>query len=353
MNKELLQANIPQEMQLGVGQIRWDIPASQISEFAANQIYRPLESQMAYAYQQSLAVFIADMVAPFRNVRELKGQYRKYDERLMFDRPKVLTGPDEAPGKIMTKSTLEEYDLTGRALSCYLSNAERSQAERQYGSVQEWRNFVVKLMTYLLSLDREITVAALAQATGTYAAGFSATASPLWSDPAADLIGDCANGEDTLLSDGETYVMGNNVWRTLQSHPAVTGSATANGANINVLNPRVGVDFLRNYFGRENILIGKAKYNTTPQADTLTLDYIWQDYLTICHAQGLPGGGDMNAPFLTTLVLEGEAIPNYRGWGVKTVQETTSYLGGEIVMCGYFAQEKVYAQKSGYLLQTL
>jgi hypothetical protein len=353
MNKELLQANVPKEMNLGVGTLCWDIPPNQISEFASNQIFRPMESQMAYAYQQQLTAFVADQVAPFKGVRDLQGQYRKYDERLFFDRPKVLTGPDEMPGNVMTKSTLEEYDLTGRALACFLSNAEKSQAERQYGSVQEWRNFAVKLMTYLMTLDREITVATLAQATGTYAAGYTAIAAPLWSDPAADLIGDCSTGEDLLLSDGETYVMGNDIWRTLQKHPAVTGSATAMGANINVLNPRVGVDFLRSYFGRDNIVIGKAKYNTTPYGDTLTLDYIWDDYLTICHAQGLPGGGDMNSPFLTTLVLEGEAIPNYRGWGVKSVPYNMSFVGGEYVMCGYFAQEKIYAQKSGYLLQAL
>lgn len=354
MNKEVLQQATEQKGGLAVGRMMWDIPASQIvSEFAANTQFRPQDAQMAYAYKQQLTSFIADQVAPFKPVRSMTGTYRKFNERIFFDRPATATGNDEAPGRVNYGSTMENFDLSGRALACYLSNTDKSQAELQYGSVQAWRNFAIQLMTYLLTLDRELAVRDLVQTAGNYAAGFTATANPLWSDPAADLIGDMATADDTLFTTADTYIISQPVFRLLQKHPAITGSSTATALNINLSNPRVGIEFLRSYFGQSNILVSNAKYNTTPHNDTLTLDYIWGDEVVICRAQEMPGGAAMNIPFVTTLVLEGEAIPNYRGWGVKSVMENSSFAGGELLMCGYWSQEKVYAQKSGYLLTVL
>ena len=340
--------------------IRWDVPASQLSqdmknpvmEFARNEQHRPLLAQAAYAYKDDS--FIADQVAPFytNGITSMIGQYRKFNERTFYDRPETETAKDAPPGRINFGSALEDYDLTGRALSIFLSKADEGQAITQYGSVAQWRNIATMMLTKLLLLDREITVADLYQTAGNYAAGFTATASPLWSDAAATLLEDVATGEDALYTEADTYVLGYDVYRQLQRHPAITGATTVTGPRRSQLRPMVTVEGINAYF-EVPIIVGKARYNSTPQADTVTMTRIWQNNLTIAHLKTDPGGPDMSAPFVRTFLLNNSSLPNYNGFSVKTVQTNASLLGGEMLMVGYFSQEKVYADKSGYKLECL
>lgn len=333
--------------------ILWDIPPQQVVNFAQNEIYRPMEANLAWAYKNDMTQFIADQASPFYPVTDLHFSYREFNERLMFDIPATLRGKDEMPGRVDPNgSKLINVDLTGRALCAYLSNVDMSQTERQFGSVQGWRNYVVKFLTHLLLLDREKAVATLVQSIANYASGFSATVSPLWTAANADILGDMATAEDKAMAELDTLVFNQNIYRLLQRHPAITGSAVTSGGVMNALNPTVGLQFLKNYFGMDNIVVAKAKYNTTPAtvSTTATLDYIWDDTVALIRAKPSPGGPDMETPFCRTFVLESQQIPNYRGFGVKSIPENTSFAGGEILMVGYFSTEKVYAQKAGYHL---
>jgi len=341
-------SHIMSDREMPMGQLMTEMKS--VREFASNEVHRPLLAQAAYAYKDNS--FIADQVAPFYGVKVLHGEYRKFAERTFYDQPETNKGKDTPPARIEWEDTLEDFDLTGRALAIYLSNVDKDQAVIQYGSEAAWRNVATMMLTRLLLIDREITVADLYQTSGNYAAGFTATASPLWSDAAAKLLTNVHTGEDALLTAADTMVIGHNVMRTLQIHPAITGATTVGGQRRSQLYPYVDLMGLETYFDRK-IIVGGARYNSTPATSTLTLSRKWADYVTICHLQPDPGGADMSAPFVRTFILDSPVVPNFRGFAVKSVVENSTLAGGEVLMVGYFSQEKIFAQKSGYLLEAL
>lgn len=339
--------------------VMWDVSNREagnelksVLEFATNEQHSPLLSKAAWAYKDSPQQYIADMVAPEYFVTDLTGKYRAFDERTFYDRPETSRGAESVPAKVTFGSSLSDYTLSGRALAMYLSNLDRSQAKTQYGSIANWHRICTLFLTRLLLLDRELTVASLYQTTTNYASGFTATASPIWSNAAATLQADTYTGEDALMAPADSYVMGYNVMREGQKHSAIQGATTVSGPDRPMLQPYVNLQTLENYFGQK-IIVGSARYNSTPGTATPTMSRIWLNDVIIAHLDQDPGGPELSAPFCRTFKLKTSEIPNSDGWSVKTVKDSSTLAGGEVLMVGYWADEKIFAQKSGYHLTAL
>jgi len=359
--KEIAQGSQFAALSSGRTHVQWDNKPSQLANemqsvlsFAANEQHRTHLAEAAYAYSNMLEDFKADMVAPVYPVTALAGKYRKYAERSFYDRPKTNKGKDSPPSRIDIGSEFENYDLSGRALSVYMSNVDRDDAINQYGSVERWRFVLTQQLTHLLLLDRELTVAGIAQDSTQYAAGFSATASPLWTDAAATLLSDVQTGEDALLSPRDVLVFGYNVSRELQRHPQLTGSSvvSARSGKRKDNYPYVDHEYISNYFDSD-IIVCPARYNSNQPATSPTLSRIWADYVIIMHNGGQIGVPELATPFMRTFKLQSASFPNVGGFTVKSVMDNNTMAGGELLMVGYWSQEKVFAQKAGYLLKAL
>ncbi len=363
-NKEYLQ-ELTKEMPIFKGQkesrLMWDVSGeeagnalkSHVSEFATNEAFKPLYAKAAWAYNDPAQGYIADQVAPFFPVTSLSGQYRAFDERMFFDRPNTNTGKDTRPDRVTYGSSLSTYTLGGRALAMYLSNVDRDEAINQYGSSAEWKRICTLFLTRLLLLDRELTVAGIYQDTTNFASGFTATSSPIWSNASATQQDDIMTAEDALMSPRDTLVIGYNVYRECQKHANITGATTVSGPARPNLTPHVNKQAIENYFDSP-VVVGKGRYNSTPGEATPTMSRIWLNDVIIAHLAQDPGGPELSAPFCRTFKLRSASFPNVEGWSVKTVQDGMSSLaGGEVLMVGYFAEEKIFAQKSGYHLTAL
>lgn len=340
--------------------IRFDIPTEQlagsmISSFGSNEVHRTVLAEGAYMYANDQTMFVADKVAPMAPVTSLAGKYRKWNERNMYDRPDTGRGKDSPPTRVSNGSEFENYDLSGRALSFYMSHVDRDDAINQYGSVERWRLAITRQLTHLLLIDRELTVASLLQTSGNYAAGFSTTASPLWSDASADYQDDVFTGEDAIYAPRDVIVFGYNVARQCQKSSQIKGASVSSaGSGKRKDNmPYVDLQSVSNYFDSE-IIVGGARYNSAPESTTMTLSRIWADYAIIMHNASSIGGAEFGAPFCRTFKLQSASFPNVEGFTVKSVMDTAgSMAGGEILMVGYWSQEKIFAQKNGYLLKCL
>lgn len=341
-------------------QILWDLPGSQLSsemqsvlEFATNEQHKPLLSRAAWAYKDSTQNYIADEACPFFPVKSLSGQYRSFNERTFYDRANTNKGKDSPPARIEFGSTLTDFTLNGKALAMYLSAVDRDEAVNQYGSVAEWRRICTLFLTRLLLLDRELTVKDIYQTTGNFAGGFTATASPLWSNSAATLQSDVMTGEDALMAPRDTLVMAYDAYRECQKQSAITGATTVSGAKRGPLAPYVNKEAIENFFDAK-IIVGSGRYNSTPGSATPTMSRIWANYVTIAHLTQDPGGAELSAPFCRTFKLKSASFPNTNGWSVKIVRDDLgSMAGGEVLMVGFFSDEIVFAQKSGYSLKVL
>jgi hypothetical protein len=340
--------------------VMWDNPSQQLSseltrrpvEFAQNEQHRTLLAEAAYAYKNSATAFIADIAAPPFAVTALAGKYRKYNERSFYDQPDTSRGKDSPPARVDIGSAMENYDLSGRALSVYMSNVDRDDAMNQYGSVERWRMVLTEQLTHLLLIDREITVATLLQADGSYASGFFTTASPLWSDASANFLLDIQTGEDALLADRDVLIMGHNVFRQCQRAPQITGATTVSGKTRQEMRPYVEAAAISAFFDSQ-VVRGSARYNSTPSATTATLSRIWADYVLVLHNGNSIGSPDLATPFCRTFKLQSTSFPNVGGFTVKSVMDSTTLAGGEILMVGYWSDEKIFAQKAGYKLKVL
>jgi len=289
--------------------LRGDIPQQQmVQEFEQNEQHRTHLAEAAYAYMNTRTDFIADIVAPIYPVTALAGKYRKYDERTFYDRPVVNTGKDTPPKKIDQGSQFENYDLSGRSLAAYLSDVDKDDAIHQYGSVERWREVITMQLTHLLLLDRELTVA--------------------------------------------TLLLGFNVRQQLRKAPQVTGATTVDGPAVNQLRPRVSDEGISNYFDTP-IIYGRARYNSTPSSATPTFTYIWANYAVVMHNAVDIGNPELATPFVRTFKLQSTTFPNVGGFTVKSVRDESTIAGGEILMVGYFCEEKIFAQKAGYLIEAL
>jgi len=336
--------------------IRWDITGKElanslISQFGSNEVNRIHLADAAYLYANDQMDFIADQVAPVFPVNSLAGKYRKFDERMNFDRPDVKRGKDSPPAKINQGSEFENYDLSGRALSVYMSNVDRDDAVNQYGSTAKWRKVLTEQLTHLLLIDLEIEVADLLQTTGNYASGFTATATPLWSDASANFQENVMTGEDALYADRDVIVMGYDVYRQCQKSPQIKGASTvSSGSGKRKDNlPFVNLESISNFFDSE-IVVGKARYNSSPESSTMTLSRIWANHAVIMHRGS---GREFETPFARIFKLQSQTFPNVGGFTVKSVMDSSSIAGGELLMVGYWAQPKVFAQKAGYKLKCL
>lgn len=86
----------------------------------------------------------------------------------------------------------------------------------------------------------------------------------------------------------------------------------------------------------------------------MTLSYIWQNYVAVLHNQMNTGAPEFDAPFCVSFKLQSASFPNVQGFTVKSVMDTAgSMAGGELMMVGYWCQEKVFAANNGYLLKAL
>jgi len=345
------------------GSIRWDIPGGQITtelsahnhqvaEYATKEKFRTLDSKASAMYKDPDQIYIADQVAPFFPRPDLIGSYRKIDEKTFYTRPKVGAAKNTPPNRIDWGDSLVNYDLTGRALSIYLSRIDLDQAKTQYGSEQRYRELARMFLTRLLVLDREITVASLYQTTGNFDAGFTATASPLWSSSSATILGDMATAEDALLAPRDMTIIAHNVYREMQKNTLITGASTVSGSKRQELQTYVNKEAIENYLD-SSVIVGSARYDSSPKTPaTLTMSRIWEDYVTVCHLSSDPSS-EIASPCVRTFILDSNVVPNYQGWSVKVVPDDSTLAGGELMMLGYFAQEKVFAQKNMYSIKAL
>ncbi len=332
-----------------------------IVEFAEKQKNRNDMAQLMVAYQDQSQVYIGKQVAPVKPVNNIIGKSRVMSEATMYNRPDTLMSKTSKPKLVDWADSQVDFDLSGRALGIYMSNTDRDLAIHEYGSVAKWMKINVMVLKRMMTLDRELHIADLYQTQSNFATGFYGTlgagswsSNPLWSNSSSTPKSDAITASDTLLAACDTMVIPHNVFRNLQTHPALKAELAVGGPKRKGMDARITVDVLKAYFDVTNIFVGSARYNSTPES-TATLSRIWADYVTFMHLGGAIGGDELEPSFVRTLQLSSQHFaPNVEGWSVKTVEENVAgFAGGTYLFVGYWADEKIFAQKAGYSLKVL
>jgi hypothetical protein len=353
---------------LSIGKNRGDLHHSDILAFASNERMRAHEHQLMWAYKDPDQVYVADQVTPVVGVSSITSDYRLLAEDTFYNEPSVDTGRVDRPKLVEFRSTLANIDLTGRTLAVALPDVDKADAVSQFGSVQKWRDINIKMLKRLIQLHRERTVATLYQTAGNFATGFKGTleasdwASYKYWDDTQALPLECfiqasrglINTSYRPLAPLDTIIVGDDVDAKLRLCPDVKDAVTISAAQREAGRPIVSDEAIRQYFGVANYIPARAMYNSTSYQSTATISPIWGKYAIFCHLGATLGGDELSAAFAKTCQLDTKELPNYKGYTVRSVRdELMGGLGGEIVVCIYWAQEKIFSQKVGYQLQVL
>lgn len=198
-----------------------------------------------------------------------------------------------------------------------------------------------------LRLRREKQVADLCAATGTFTQTSALAAGARWDLDTSTPVADTMAGMEVVRSacglTPNTAVLGPHVWAHLRINPDITqrvaGLVTGTPASLEQAAAALGVD---------QILVGKAVYNSATEGNTVALADVWGKIAFICYVD--PNvGGDVGGTITPAqqFVCNGVAEP----FSTFTYEENQTRK--HIIQCYDCVDVKVIAATSAYLYTTV
>jgi hypothetical protein len=196
--------------------------------------------------------------------------------------------------------------------------------------------FTNKLMRKML-LDEEYALAAQVQS-GTYMtqnvtlAGVNQWSDKVNSDPEANV--DTAKAAILLGTsmDANTIAMGYQVWQQLKAHPDLKDVIKYSQKGI------LTQELVAEFFGVDQVIVGKCLYNTAKEGQTRSLSYVWGKNLIVAYVEPNPSPDNPTLGY-TFMDIDHEVTV----WRDEDRKST-------MIRCEYSAHQKIVDAKAGYLI---
>ena len=230
---------------------------------------RPLSN---FAVEYRNMKMIADMVSPFVPVNNKSDSYFTYTKKDKFTLPETVRGPKAEANEVDWSTSTSTYGCVDHALRNFLpdgivANSDPGVNPRQRSTAQ---------LIDLILLAYERVIATLATTAGNYATAYKTTLSGAdqWSEPdTSDPIGNIDDGKAACFIEPNTLILGAEVWNKLKRHPAILDHVKG-GANVDkpsLVKPAL----IAEVFELDQVLIGRAKYNSANKGATASYSYVW------------------------------------------------------------------------------
>lgn len=285
--------------------------------------------------------FIGDQVLPFW---EVSGEDQKI---AIWDRDDQFRQPDDVAS---SRSTVKVEDIglssfTPRPKLYATSDVVTPQDLRQAANIglAYYMNKITEFKTEQILRSFEKRVADLIFGSANYlvAQRLQLAGPTLWSDKAnSDPVGDMFTAIDTVFKHPTHLIFGRAYWRQFRQHPKIldaikgmTGVAPRGGA--------VTSQQVAEFFEVPNVMIGRARYNTTAKGQTATYADIWGNGCAILYIDPNPGPRTMTF---------GATFTDLKRWVGTYFDNTIGLEGGTIVKVGMKTHEYVVSNALGYLI---
>jgi len=237
-------------------------------------------SNISVLYRNS--AYIAEQIFPLVTVGKQSDKYYIFTKKYQF----LNTADYRAPG---TASKRHGFTLSTDTFFCeeiadstQLDDETRDNADSVLNIESAKTNFV----TDKILLKLESLVAALCTTTSNWGTNYS-TPTNLWSDyENSDFLKDFQTGmdaiEDNTGKEVNKIVLANNVWKKLKHHPQLLERMPSNSMKTATL------DTLKAVLEVDNILIGKAFYNSANEGQTATYSKLWDKDVWMGHVAAAP-----------------------------------------------------------------
>jgi hypothetical protein len=240
-------------------------------------IDRPL-SNFAVEYKND--AFIASQVAPFVPVNNKSDTYVTFNKEDKFSLPEDIRGPKDKANEISWGTGTGTYGCKDRALRDFLSDSMIANSDINVNPLEK----TTGNLSNLLLLGFENRVASLVFTYANYGSSYKVTLSGAdqWSDAAgSDPVGVIDTARAACFVEPNTLILGKEVYDILKRHPQLLdhvkgGATSANPATVSM-------EVMKEVFEVENILIGKAKYNSSKKGQAAAYTRLWGKHAVLAY----------------------------------------------------------------------
>lgn len=217
------------------------------------------------------------------------------------------------------------------------------------------------------ALRLEYALASTLFSTVTFDSGYNAAGAAVW-DHATDgkPLNDIANAKENVLKRcgmaANTIVMGYGAYTALQKCPQIqTALRSILGINARMdAQLEVSPSTLAMMFGVEQVLIGKAAYNTANEGQTASLSWVWADaYCLVCYVDNTTAGltAGLGRTFSWDKGLAGvssaevSAMPApFQHFALELIATANNF---EVMRARTFVDQLLLNKEAGFLITTL
>jgi hypothetical protein len=311
----------------------------------------PVLTGIAMAYRNPASSYIADLVLPRMTPFEKEAfTYNKWTLAEGYTVPDTKVGRKSSPNEVeftaaRTPSQTADYGLDDILPVPDIANAA--------GTVDP-RNHAVETLTDLIMIDREVRVAGLIFAAGTYPGANTVTLSGTsqWSDfTNSNPISDIMTALDTPVLRPNVAIFGRATFSKLIQHPKINNAVVGNAPNAGVVRRQQ----IAELFELEEVLVGESFVNTAKKGQAATMSRVWGKHAAFIYRNPLTRDVDGPITFGFTAQFNPPGSPTAPGLAARFAgsmpEPKTGLRGSERIRVGESVKEEISANDLGYFIQ--
>lgn len=289
---------------------------------------------IALAYRNPDVSLIADQVLPLTPTSQ-EFKWLLYDLAQGFTVPDLKVGRKSYPTEVEFTASEQTDKVVDYALDDFIPN-EDLEADNQG---VDPRGTAVGYQTNLLNLAREIRVANMVFAAGTYGTNNKATLSGTdqWSHASSDPVAKIGDALDVPIYRPNVAIFGQATWTNLRRNVKIVQAikGTAQGAGM------VSRQEFADFFELAEVLVGAGFVNTAKKGQTAATSRVWGKHAAFVY-RDRAAGPQAGVTFGFTAQWGGRASGSI-------VEPKRGYSGGEGGRVGERGKEIICAADLGYL----
>lgn len=306
-------------------------------------IDRPL-SNFAVEYRNEK--LIAPMVCPWVPVNNKSDLYITYTKKDRFTVPNTIRGPKAEANEVDWTASNDSYACVDHALREFLPDTLIANADPGVDPRRRTNNFV----TDLLLLDYELFISKLTTTYSNYGANYRTQLSggDRWEVYAtSDPIGVVETGKAACFMEPNKMWMGIEVWRKLKHHPQILDRISGGSTNANPA--MVTPTLVAELFEIDELIIGRAKYNTANKGQSESFSYVWGKDVVLAYVENQPSLDGLSA-FKS---FRWNQLTTNAGFQTRTYRDESKGGGGEWIEVETSYAEKRICSDVAYLIDTV
>ena len=288
------------------------------------------------------ASLIADRVFPRVDVDKETGSYYVYDKSKFTIEEDLRSGIARA-NRVDYGMSMANY---GPLLEHSLEQGITDREKKLMGEDRARRNATNNVMAKIM-LRHEKAVADILTNTSVVTQNVTLSGSDQWSAAAGasnDPFADIQLALDTIdatgiATDRKVLVLGYQVWSVLRNHNLVT--ARLGNAALKV---PASLEQLAALFDVDEVIVGRAKYNTAKEGQTASLGYVWGKNAIVLQMSSEAALERVNPGYTLQLATDGNSARYVDRWDDRA-QKT------EFVRANDYFEAKLVAAEAAYLIK--